>query len=71
MLKLITYSVSFFLISIIFLRLPQESTGLQSAATKTNLLGSPSLARQILNFLTAFAVLIYFGIAVKLNISSS
>lgn len=67
MLKQIGFLISIFLILIIFLRMPQESMGLSSFATKSDLLGSPSSAQKSLNILTAFAILIYFGIAIKLN----
>jgi len=68
MLKQILFIISIFLILIIFLRVPQESVGLSSFATKTDLLGSPSSAQRSLNILTAFAILVYFAIAIKLNI---
>lgn len=68
MLKPIGFIVSIFLIGIIFLRIPQENIGLASFATKTDLLGSPSSAQRSLNILTAFGILIYFGIAIQLNI---
>ena len=68
MLKSIGFLVSLFLIIIIFLRIPQENVGLASFATKTDILGSPSSAQRSLNILTAFGILIYFGIAVQLNI---
>ena len=71
MLKLIGSFISLFLIIIIFLRMPQESAGLASFATKSNLLGSPSSAQRFLNILTAFGILIYFGIAIQLNIINS
>lgn len=67
MLKQIWFIISIFLILIIFLRVPQESVGLSSFATKTDLLGSPSSAQRSLNILTAFAILVYFAIAIKLN----
>ena len=67
MLKPIGFIVSIFLIIIIFLRIPQENVGLSSFATKSDLLGSPSSAQRSLNILTAFGILIYFGIAVQLN----
>jgi protein translocase SecG subunit len=67
MLKQIWFIISIFLILIIFLRVPQESVGLSSFATKSNLLGSPSSAQRSLNILTAFAILVYFAIAIKLN----
>ena len=70
MLKLFGFLVSFFLIGIIFLRLPQENVGLKSFATKSNLLGSPRAAERFLNVLTAFGILIYVGIAIKLNLSN-
>jgi protein translocase SecG subunit len=68
MLKLIAVFISLFLIVIIFLRMPQENVGLASFATKSNLLGSPSSAQRFLNILTAFGILIYFGIAIQLNL---
>jgi preprotein translocase subunit SecG len=67
MFKLITLLISFFLIVIIFLRMPQDNIGLASFATKSNLLGSPSSAQRFLNILTAFGILVYFGIAIQLN----
>lgn len=67
MLKQIWFIISIFLILIIFLRVPQESVGLSSFATKSDLLGSPSSAQRSLNILTAFAILVYFAIAIKLN----
>ena len=71
MLKLFGFIISFFLIGIIFLRIPQENAGLASFATKSDLLGSPSSAQRFLNILTAFGILIYFGIAVQLNLSTT
>jgi preprotein translocase subunit SecG len=68
MLKLLGFIVSVFLIVIIFLRMPQENVGLASFATKSDLLGSPSSAQRSLNILTTFGILIYFGIAVQLNL---
>ena len=68
MLQLIGNFVSLFLIVIIFLRMPQENVGLASFATKSNLLGSPSSAQRFLNILTAFGIIIYFGIAIQLNL---
>jgi hypothetical protein len=63
MLKPFGFIISIFLIVIIFLRIPQENVGLASFATKSDLLGSPSSAQRSLNILTAFGILIYFGIA--------
>jgi preprotein translocase subunit SecG len=71
MLEIYRFLVSFFLIGIIFLRIPQESVGLSSFATKSNLLGSPRSAQRFLNILTAFGILIYVGIAIKLNLAST
>lgn len=68
MLKPIGFIVSLFLIGIIFLRIPQENVGLASFATKSDLLGSPSSAQRSLNILTGFGILVYFGIAIQLNI---
>jgi preprotein translocase subunit SecG len=68
MLKSIGFIVSVFLIIIIFLRMPQENVGLASFATKSDLLGSPSSAQRSLNILTAFGILIFFGVAVQLNL---
>lgn len=68
MFKLIGYFISLFLILIIFLRIPQENVGLTSFATRSNLLGSPSSAQRFLNILTALGILIYLGIAIRLNL---
>ena len=71
MLKLFVFLINIFLIVIIFLRIPQESVGLASFATKSDLLGSPSSAQRSLNILTAFGILIYFGLAVQQNLANS
>jgi preprotein translocase subunit SecG len=71
MLKLTGAFISLFLIIIIFLRIPQENVGLASFTTKSNLLGSPSSAQRFLNILTAISILIYFGIAIQLNLLNS
>jgi preprotein translocase subunit SecG len=70
MLKLFGFIVSIFLIVIIFLRIPQENIGLASFATKSDLLGSPSSAQRSLNIFTGFGILIFFAIAVRLNLTS-
>ena len=70
MLKLLGLIISVFLIVIIFLRVPQESAGLSSFATKTDLLGSPSSAQRFLNILTAFGIFIYFGLAIQMNLTN-
>nr|YP_010283387.1 Preprotein translocase SecG subunit [Bacillaria paxillifer]ULD16506.1 Preprotein translocase SecG subunit [Bacillaria paxillifer] len=68
MLKLIGNFVSLFLIVIIFLQMPQENVGLASFATKSNLLGSPSSTQRFLNIITAVGIVVYFGIAIQLNL---
>ena len=62
------YIINLFLIFIIFLRIPQENVGLASFANKSNLLGSPSSAQRFLNILTAIGIIIYFGLAIQLNL---
>jgi hypothetical protein len=52
------------------LKIPQENVGLASFATKTDLLGSPSSAQRSLNILTGLGILIYFGIAIQLDLLS-
>ena len=69
MVKIFGFLISIILIVTIFLRMPQENMGLASFATKSDLLGSPSSAQRSLNILTAFGILIFFGIAVKLNLT--
>jgi preprotein translocase subunit SecG len=69
MLKLFLFAVSIFLITIIFLRIPQENVGLASFATKSNLLGSPSSAQKYLNILTALGILLYLILAILSNFS--
>lgn len=71
MLKLLGFMISIFLIVIIFLRIPQENAGLASFATKSDLLGSPSSAQRFLNILTGFGILIYFGLAIQLNLATN
>lgn len=71
MIKLFAFLISIFLIVIIFLRIPQESVGLASFATKNDLLGSPSSAERSLNIFTAFGILIYVLLAIQMNFSIS
>jgi protein translocase SecG subunit len=66
MLNLIWIVLSIFLITIIFLRAPQNS-GLASFATKSNILGSPSSAERTLNNTTVIAITLYLLIAIQLN----
>nr|YP_009029029.1 preprotein-translocase subunit g [Cylindrotheca closterium]AGH28568.1 preprotein-translocase subunit g [Cylindrotheca closterium] len=68
MLKILGICISFFLIFIIFLRIPQENVGLASFANKSNLLGSPRSAQRFLNILTFVGIFIYLGIAFKINL---
>jgi preprotein translocase subunit SecG len=70
MLKPIGFFISILLIVIIFLRVPQENVGLSSFATKSDLLGSPSSAERSLNILTGLGIIIYFSIAIQLNLVS-
>ena len=71
MIKLFSFLISIILILIIFLRIPKESVGLGSFATKSNLLGSPSSAERSLNILTAFGILIYVALAIQINFLKS
>jgi len=68
MLKILAFIVNIFLIAIIFLKIPKENMGLASFATKSNLLGSPASAQRFLNIGTAVGILIYFVIALQLNL---
>lgn len=68
MLKIFVFIISFFLITIIFFYTSQENAGLSSFATKSDLLGSPSSAQRFLNIFTAVGIVIYVGIAIKLNL---
>jgi preprotein translocase subunit SecG len=67
MIKLFSFFISIFLIVIIFLRIPQESAGLGSFATKSDLLGSPSSAQKSLNIFTGLAIFIYITLAIRIN----
>lgn len=71
MLKIIGFITSIFLITIIFLRIPQESVGLASFASKSDILGSPSSALRFLNILTALGILVYITIAIQLNLTQT
>ena len=68
MLKILAFLVNIFLIVIIFVKIPKENMGLASFATKSNLLGSPASAQRFLNIGTAVGILIYFVIALQLNL---
>ncbi len=71
MLKIFGIIISILLIVIIFLRVPQESVGLASFATKSDILGSPSSAQRFLNILTAVGILGFFGVAIQLNLMNN
>ena len=68
MVRLTGLIISILLIGIILLRIPEESLGLTSVADKSQVLGSPSSAQRFLNILTGFGILIYFGVAIQLNL---
>jgi len=65
-LKIIWLLLSFFLILIIYLRVPRNQ-GLTSFATKSDLLGSPNSTEKFLNNFTLALIIGYYIIAVKLN----
>jgi preprotein translocase subunit SecG len=69
MLKILAFIVNVSLIAIIFLKIPKENMGLASFATKSNILGSPASAQRFLNIGTAVGILIYFLIALQLNLA--
>lgn len=71
MIKLFSFLISIFLIVIIFLRIPKESAGLGSFATKTDLLGSPTSAERSLNIFTVFGIFIYVALAIVINFSNT
>lgn len=68
MLKVFSFIVSFILITIILLKIPQENVGLAGFATKNDILGSPSSAQRSLNIITAICILIYLVTAIFLNL---
>jgi len=70
MLKQIGYIISLFLIVITFLQMPQESIGLSSFATKSDILGSPGSAQRSLKILTGCGIFIYLVLAIQLNLST-
>ena len=69
MLKFIWLIVSLVLIVLILTRTPKNS-GLESFATKSNLLGSPNSAEKILNQFTWFLIASYFILGVSFNFSN-
>lgn len=70
MLKFIVFTVSLSLILLIFLRIPKENVGLSSYMIKTEIFNSPRSTERLLNFSTLVGVLIYFSIALKLNLTN-
>jgi len=66
LLKVIWLILSFFLVFIIYLRVPRNQ-GLTSFTTKSDLLGSPNSTEKFLNNFTLISILSYYLIAVKLN----
>nr|WAK84859.1 preprotein-translocase subunit g [Amicula sp. isolate GU52X-4 cfCalB7] len=70
MLRIFGVFISILLITIILLRIPQENVGLAGFATKSEIFGSPRSARRSLNILTVIEILIFFGIAIQLNLTS-
>lgn len=69
-LKIVWYLASLFIVVIVFLQTPKESAGLISFETQTNILGSPSSTRQLVNTLIGITVCMYFIIAIKFNFVS-
>ena len=67
MLKIIWVILSLVLIGLIFLRTPQNQ-GLASFSTKSDLLGSPSSAEQVLNNFTVILMLVFFFFAFFFNL---
>ena len=71
MIQFIGILIRLFLIGIISLRIPTEYVGLASFATESNFLGSPRSATRWLNISTLVGILIYFAIAVELNLRNT
>jgi protein translocase SecG subunit len=69
--KLVGVIISIFLITIIFLQVPEENVGLASFTSRADLLGSPSSAQRFLKVLTAGCIFLYLGIALQLNLQST
>jgi len=67
MLKFFGTILSFFLIFVIFVRVPQDGRGLSDFTAKSNILGAPRRAQRILDYLTIVAISFYLIIAFKLN----
>ena len=68
MLKLVWFLLNIVLISIIFIRTPNNG-GLASLGAKTYILGSPNSAEKFLNQLTWGLIVGYLLLAVKFNVA--
>ena len=68
MLKIIWLILNLFLIVLILIRTPNNA-GLDSFATKSNLLGSPTSTENFLNNMTWFLIISYFVLAMRFNFS--
>ena len=66
MLKFFFIIVSILLITVIFFQVSQDNLGLSG-----NLFGSSSSAQRRINLFIAIAIFVYFGIAIKFNLSNS
>lgn len=66
MFKFIWFLLNIFLVLLILIRTPNNS-GLESFATKSNLLGSPNSTQKFLNNMTWFFIATYFLFAIKFN----
>ena len=68
MIKTFAFLLNISLMIIIFLRLPQDVEGFENFSSKSNILGSPNSAQRLSNTITALGILIYFSLALKLNL---
>ena len=68
MLDFFSIFLSIVLILIIFLRSPKDSAGLTNFTTSNNLLNSSVSGDSFLNYLILTGVILYIGIAIKLNL---
>jgi protein translocase SecG subunit len=68
MFKLIWLGSSLLTIVLILIQVP-NNTGLESIASKTNFLGSPSSAENFLTYSTWLCILIYIILAIKFNLA--
>ena len=67
MVRLAEFLISLFLIIIILLQIPEESMGLSSLANNSQFQSSRSF-RRFLEILTVVSILVYFRLALQLNI---